>query len=92
MARIKFAYVAYRLFDNILDQTPMLTGCYQWIRAFDGDAKNYKDLSAEDLEEYDVIMVNLDGHDCRLVPELRRHLCNSSSTKIVANQDYDRHK
>ena len=86
MTKLKFCYTAYKLFDSILEKTPMLTGCYQWLRVFDGDALNYNAL--DDPEQYDVIMVNLDGQDCRLVPDIKKRLGNSSSTKIVANQDY----
>lgn len=82
---IKFCYTALRLFNQILDNQPMMTGCYQWIRAFKGDAINYHSL--EDPEKYDVIMVNGDGQDVRLIPELH-HRLRGSSTKIVLNSDY----
>ena len=88
MKKIKFLYTALRLVQDILDNKPTMTGCYQWLEVFKGDARNYTELSDEDLEKYDVIMVNLDGQDCRIVPDLRRRLGNSSSTKIIANQDY----
>jgi len=86
--KIRYLFTAFRLFNSILEVKPMMTGCYNWIRVFNGDAKNYCELSDEDLEKYDVIMVNLDGQDSRLVPDLRNRLGNSSSTKIVVNQDY----
>lgn len=87
MAKLKYCFTAYGLFQTLLDVNPMMTGCYQWIRAFDGVAKNYKTLLQEDLEKYDVIMTNLDGYDWRIVLDLK-HRLRGSSTKVVANQDY----
>jgi len=91
---MKYLYLAYNLFDSVLKNKPMMSGCYQWIRAFNGDAKNLKDLGQEDseilakLEKYDVIMVNADGADCHLLSEIRSLLGWSSSTTLVLNQDY----
>ena len=86
--KVKFLYTAFRVFRDILDNVPTMTGCYQWKEVFKGDAKNYAELTDQDLENYDVIMVNLDGQDCRMITDLKRRLGNSSSTKIIANQDY----
>jgi len=85
MSKLKYCFVAYGLFQDLLTVKPMMTGCYQWIRVFDGDAKNYKQL--DDPEKYDVIQVNLDGYDWRIVHHLKERL-RGSSTKVVANQDY----
>ena len=85
--KIKYLYTAFRLFEDIIKNSPTMTGCYQWLEVFKGDAKNYADLTDVDLESYDVIMVNLDGQDCRMVVDLKRRL-GDSSTKIIANQDY----
>lgn len=82
---MKFCYTAYRLFDELLNNKPMATGCYQWLRVFDGEAVDYNQL--DDPEKYDVIQVNLDGLDCRIIPDLKHRLGNSS-TIIAANQDY----
>ena len=86
--KVKFLYAAFRVFRDILDNVPTMTGCYQWKEVFKGDAKNYAELTDQDLENYDVIMVNLDGQDCRMIADLKRRLGNSSATKIIANQDY----
>lgn len=90
----KYLYSAYRLFDSIMDQYPMMTGCYQWINLFNGQAKHFsefptnkKDLKDE-LEKFDCIMVNADPVDVRLTYEMRRALGNSSSTQLVLNQDH----
>lgn len=82
---MKYCFTAYSVFENIIKDIPWITGCYQWIRAFDGDVVNYKNL--EDPEKYDVIQVNLDTMDCRIVSDLKRRL-RGSSTVVVANQDY----
>lgn len=85
MSNIKFCYTAYTLFDDLLNVKPMMTGCYQWLKVFDGEAVAYKNL--EDPEKYDAIQVNLDGYDWRIIANLKKRL-KGSSTKIVANQDY----
>jgi len=76
-----------------------MTGCYQWIQLFNGDAKDWKEFFGnkydgtkesikKQLEEYDILMINLDNTDQRLVYEVREYLGNSSSTIIVVNQDH----
>lgn len=91
---MKYLYIAYNLFDSVITNKPMMSGCYQWIRALKGDAMNFKDLGQQEksirdkLEKYDVVMVNADGADCRLLSELRAILGWSSSTTLVLNQDY----
>jgi len=50
---MKYLYCAYRLFDSIMDQYPMMTGCYQWINVFNGDAKNFADFPNDKKEMRD---------------------------------------
>lgn len=83
--KLKYCFTAYNTFKSIIKDRPWITGCYQWIRVFNGDVVDYKFL--EDPEKYDVIQVNLDTTDCRIVSDLKRRL-RDSSTIVVANQDY----
>lgn len=87
---MKYLFLAYSVFEQIIKYQPMMTGCYQWIRVFDGDARNWKDMNQtkEELEEYDVIQINADPMDMRLLLEVRRVLGWKSHTKIVLNQDH----
>lgn len=68
-------------------------GMWNWVRAFKGDYKLLRHLDASDiageLEKYDIVHVNFSGHDTDLPLLLRRRLGNGSSTKIVANMDYN---
>lgn len=85
---MKYLYTAYQIFDTIADSSPEITGCYQWIRAFKGDSLSWRDVDKDNLEKYDVIQINADWTDLRLVGEIRDILGDSSSTKIVLNQDH----
>jgi hypothetical protein len=94
MTELKYLYIAYNCFSQILNHTPTMTGCYQWQRVFNGKAADLKDFPTErsalqaELEKHDVIMINADPADLNLVYELRWALGNSSSTKLVLNQDH----
>ena len=46
-----------------------------------------KEIKAR-IGDYDVVMVNSDPADCRLMLELREILGNHSSTQLVLNQDH----
>jgi len=87
---MKHLFLAYKLFDDLLNHQPMMTGCYQWLRVFNSDAKNWKELehTKAELEKYDVIQINGDPIDLRLVSEVRNILGTHSSTKIVVNHDH----
>jgi len=86
----KILFLAYKLFDQILENQPIMTGCYQWIRIFNSDYKNWKEMeqTKSELEKYDIIHINADPMDLRLLSEVRSILGYSSSTKIVINQDH----
>ena len=66
---------------------------WNWVRAFKGDYKRLSDLEPSDiageLEKYDLVHVNLSGHDTDLPYYLKQKLGSGSSTKIVANMDYN---
>ena len=85
--KIKHAFVAYRHFRSILDNQPMMSGCYQWIRVFDSDIVNFWQV-IEDPEKWDVIQFNMDSLDMNMLFEVRRKIGWESSTKLVANMDY----
>ena len=87
---MKHLFLAYKLFDGLLSHQPMMTGCYQWLRVFNSDAKNWKTMeqTKKELENYDVIQINGDPMDLRLIGEVRKVLGNNSSTKIVVNHDH----
>lgn len=88
--KIKFLYIAYNYYTSITETYPFMTGCYNWFRVFDGKWDNWRDMdrTKEGLEKFDVVMVNMDWTDMRLVHEVREILGDSSSTLIVANQDH----
>lgn len=87
---MKHLFLAYKLFDGLIKHQPMMTGCYQWLRVFNSDYKNWKTLeqTKRELEEYDVIQINGDPMDLRLIAEVRNVLGNNSSTKLVVNHDH----
>lgn len=69
-----------------LKEMPARSGCYQWIFAFQGEIQQY---SPEiDFEKYDIVQVNGAPIDFPVVHKIREHLGNSSSTKLVVNNDY----
>jgi len=107
--KLNFCYCAYNVFSDIFDADPNMSGCYQWIRAFNGKAMNLRDFYKDKkglpkacrsdqrllrkeikarIEEFDVVMVNSDPADCRLMQELREILGHNSSTQLVLNQDH----
>jgi len=87
--KLKFCYIAYEFFEDIFKHQPMLTGCYQWQRIFNGECRNWRDIKDKaELEKYDAVMVNLDPVDCRLAREVRWMLGDSSSTQLIVNQDH----
>lgn len=63
-----------------------MTGCYQWIKLWDGDCKNYSDVK-DKLEDYDVVQVNLDPMDIQMLPDIKERLKNSS-TILIGNHDH----
>ncbi len=87
---MKHLFLAYKLFDNLLENQPMMTGCYQWLRVFNSSHANWKEMAQtkKELENYDVIQINADPMDLRLLSEVRAVLGNNSSTKIVLNHDH----
>ena len=87
---MKHLFLAYKLFDGLIKHQPMMTGCYQWLRVFNSDYLNWKTMeqTKSELENYDVIQINGDPMDLRLIAEVRNVLGNNSSTKIVVNHDH----
>jgi len=71
---------------SCLEEQPARSGMYNWIFALKGEINTLWTL--EDPEKYDVIQVNMSPADMETVLELRRRLGNSSSTKLVVNNDY----
>lgn len=86
--KLKYLFLAFGIFNEIIDNNPMMSGCYQWIRVHDGKVANFNMIDEKDFEKYDVIQINMDGMDLSLVPKLREILGEGTSTKIVLNQDY----
>lgn len=64
------------------------TGLYSWIPVFDGDVKNFNEVTPEELKTYDIIHINMSGQDIHLIGQVRDIIGNDSKTKIVANNDY----
>jgi len=87
---LKIAFLAYNLFQQLLEDTPMMTGCYDWIPCMKMTPLNWREIAPtrSRLEEFDVIQINADPMDLRLISEVRSILGNSSSTKLVCNQDH----
>jgi len=72
---------------DCLKEQPARSGFYNWLFAFKGEIKTWETIK-DNLEEYDVLQVNMSPVDMMLVPEIRRKLGRSSSTKLVLNNDY----
>lgn len=87
MTKLKHCFIAYRHFDSILNEQPMMSGCYQWIRVFNSDVVNYWGV-IDDPEKWDVIQFNMDSMDMNMLFEIRKRIGWESSTKLVANMDY----
>ena len=92
----KYSYVM--LGDKIAfekTKTPkrlLKSGLWQWYLAFDkygkkGDVRLIR--RKVDFEEYDLVHVNMTKGNFALLHHIRGELGNSSSTKIIANIDFD---
>jgi len=83
---MKYLTVTNWFDKNALPKIKHKTGFYQWLQVFDGDIEVFSRV--EDFEKYDVVHINMTGGDANLIPEVRKIIGNSSSTKIVACTDY----
>lgn len=80
-------YVHTALIEN---ESCLRTGLYSWLPTFDGNVKNFADITPEEIRQQDIVQVNLAGQDVHLLGEIRKILdeSNPNKTKIVANNDY----
>ena len=88
MVKKKFLLLTNFVHKRLLEEDCLRTGLYSWIPAFEGEVKYFKDVDPDDYEKYDIINVNLSGQDVFILGDVRKKLGNSSSTKLVANNDY----
>ena len=72
--------------NNVLSETPGGSGCYQWIKVFDGNYGKYEDIK-ENLEDFDVVHINMVPASFGNIVDAHTKLKNSS-TKLVLNNDY----
>lgn len=72
----------------IKNEDCLRTGLYSYLPTFDGDVKNFTEVSYEDIRNADIIHINMSGQDVHLIGEIRDILGKDSKTKIVANNDY----
>lgn len=89
MTNLKYLTVCNKITDNMkitLSEVPRRGGFYNWMFLFKGEISQFN--AVEDFEKYDVIHVNGAPSDQILIPEIRRKLGNSSSTKLVMNNDH----
>lgn len=70
-----------------LEEQPARSGAYNWLFAHRGEINTFESIK-DDLERYDVLQVNMAPVDMPIIPEIRRALGTSSSTKLVINNDY----
>ena len=83
---MKYLFTAFKVFQNLIDVKPTMTGCYQWIKLFNGDCKDYNTVK-DNLEDYDVIQVNLDPMDIQMLSDIKERL-KGSSTILIGNHDH----
>lgn len=78
-------YVHTALVEN---EDCLRTGLYSWIPVFDGQVKNYNEVSNEDIKSADIVHINMSGQDVHLIGQVREIIGNDTKTKLVANNDY----
>jgi len=96
MSKLKYLCVLHGLSAGVkstLEEVPRRGGFYNWLFAFKGDIMPWKNIEAQGdaksfLERYDVVHLNMAPVDQLLIPEIRKALGKSSSTKFVINNDY----
>jgi len=89
MGKLKWLMVTGYIHKALIENEDCLrTGLYAWIPTFDGDIKYFTQIEPKDFEKYDIIHVNCSGQDIHTLGEIRKAIGNSSSTKLVANNDY----
>lgn len=66
----------------------MVTGIYQWVRAFNGEWLDPGELDYDNLDEFDVLLVGWTGVDMELISNLKEARGKSKTPYIVACLDY----
>ena len=72
---------------DCLKEQPSRSGAYNWLFLHHGEINTFESIR-NNLEDYDVLQINMSPRDMPIIPEIRRALGNSSSTKLVLNNDY----
>ena len=89
MGKLKYCMATNYVHKQLIEGEDCLrTGLYSWLPVMDGEIKQFQDMDAEDYEKYDAIHVNLSGQDLQIPGIIKEKIGNSSSTKIVGNNDY----
>lgn len=85
----KFLHVAYHIHQQLFQDGLMISGFYNWHRAFGGEF-SYFPQCQDKLEEYDIIFVGISKPelDGCLLSLIREKLSKDTNTIIVACVDY----
>ena len=88
---LKYCHVVYKItpmMKSCLEEVPRRGGMYNWMFVFKGSMKPIWMMEKKDFENYDVIQVNMSPVDQILLKEIRDRLPKSTSTLLIANNDF----
>ena len=87
--QLKYGMFTNYIHENLITSENLLrTGLYSWLATFNGEVRQFQEVSPDEYENYDIIHVNMSGQDMHIPQKVRDKIGKDSKTKIVCNNDY----